>query len=131
MPFREKGLHEPLNRELGRRRKKVDLSYHSASHHNPSRKVGEPGILPREKAQRKLFSFKPAIWKCSPQLQHGEKLLLQQRCSTRRVDLLHTSKEGESGVCGLSLSLQRNQDKQQIPLKTELVIQWGKTESCR
>lgn len=63
MPFREKGLHEALNRELGRKRKKVDLSHHSASHHSPSRKVGEPGILPPEKAQGKLFSFKPTIWK--------------------------------------------------------------------
>lgn len=62
VPFREKGLHEAL-REPGRRGKKVDLSHHSASHHSPSRKVGEPGILPQEKAQGKLFSFKAAIWK--------------------------------------------------------------------
>lgn len=61
--FREKGLYEALNRGLGRRGKELDLSYNSASQHSPSRKVGEPGILPLEKAQGKLFSFKPAIWK--------------------------------------------------------------------
>lgn len=71
-----------MNRELGRRGKEVDLSYHSARHHSPSRKVGEPGILPQEKAQGKLLSFKPAIWKRSLELQHGES------CSYNSVALL-------------------------------------------
>lgn len=110
--FREKGLHEALSRgKAGKEGKKVDLSYHSARQQSPSRKVGEPGTVPPEKAQGKLLSCEAAIWKWSPELQHGES------CSHRVA---------EKGVgCVGSWSPQRNQDKQQAPLKTELQIPKG------
>lgn len=59
VPFREQGFHESLKGELGKKKifLKVGLFYHPESHHNHSRKLRQPGILPEDKPEGKLFCF--------------------------------------------------------------------------
>lgn len=55
MPFREQSFQEFPKEEL--ERKNGDLFCNSKSHHNHSQNLGGPGVLPLDKAERKLCCF--------------------------------------------------------------------------